>query len=125
MLLNTPTRNAGWQAPDFTLPDPDGNLFSRKDLMGENGLLVAFICNHCPYVQAIADRLAEDARTLKAEGIHVVAIMSNDYTLVSSDAPPNMKRFAVQHGFAFPYLVDEDQGVGQVPGFAGIAKSFH
>ncbi|MEM6454328.1 MAG: thioredoxin family protein [Acidobacteriota bacterium] len=84
--------------------------------MGENGLLIAFICNHCPYVQAIAERLAADAKTLQAEGINVLAVMSNDYRNVPSDAPPNMKRFAEQHGFTFPYLIDEDQSVGRVYG---------
>ncbi|MBB6429918.1 thioredoxin family protein [Algisphaera agarilytica] len=116
MLLNTPARDTAQQATDFTLPDPDGNLHSLKDLMGANGLLIAFICNHCPYVQAIADRLAEDAKTLKAEGVNTVAIMSNDYSYVPSDAPPFMKRFAEQHGFDFPYLVDQDQSIGQAYG---------
>lgn len=116
MLLNTPTRDTAQQASDFTLPDPDGKLFSLKDLMGENGLLVAFICNHCPYVQAVADRLAEDARSLKAIGVNTVAIMSNDFTYVPADAPPQMKRFAEQHGFDFPYLVDQEQNVGRAYG---------
>ncbi len=128
MLLNTPTVKNGLKAPDFDLNDPDGNSYSLKELMGKNGLLVAFICNHCPYVQAIADRLAEDARTLKAEGINVVAIMSNDYNDVPTDSPPHMKRFAAQHGFDFPYLVDEDQSVGQAygavctPDFFGFSR---
>jgi len=116
MLLNTPSADTGWQAPEFSLPDPDGNLHSLKDSMGKNGLLIAFICNHCPYVQTIAERLAEDTKYLKAEGIHTVAIMSNDFHLVPADSPPNMKAFAKQHGFDFPYLVDEDQRVGQAYG---------
>ena len=81
--------------------------------MGENGLLIAFLCNHCPYVQAIADRLTEDTTELASFGVNTVAIMSNDYQLVPSDSPANMKTFAAQHGWPFPYLIDEDQSVGQ------------
>ncbi|MCG8461805.1 MAG: thioredoxin family protein [Holophagales bacterium] len=129
MLLSTPTRTIAWQAPDFSLPDPDGDLFSLEDLMGENGLLVAFICNHCPYVQAIVDRFAADAETLQSEGIGVVAVMSNDYRYLEADSPPNMKRFAEDHGFSFPYLVDEDQSVGKsfgavcTPDFFGFDRA--
>ena len=113
MLLETPNVELGWQAAPFSLADPDGKSFSLGDVQGENGLLVAFICNHCPYVQAIADRLAEDARALQADDIGVVGINSNDYRYVPDDSPPMMKRFAEQHGFSFPYLVDEDQSVGK------------
>lgn len=116
MLLDTPLCDFGWSAPDFSLPDPDGQLFTMQELMGEHGLLVAFICNHCPYVKAIADRLAGDARTLQAEGINVVGVMSNDFVYMPEDAPPRMKAFAARHGFPFPYLVDEDQGVGRAYG---------
>ncbi|MEL6872108.1 MAG: thioredoxin family protein, partial [Pseudomonadota bacterium] len=88
----------------------------RDDAMGENGLVVAFICNHCPYVKAIADRLADDAKALQADGIGLVAINSNDPKIVPDDAPPNMIRFAEQHGFAFPYLIDADQKVAEAYG---------
>ena len=87
-----------------------------SDTLTEKGLLIAFICNHCPYVQAIADRLADDTRELQANGIGVLAVMSNDYTRVASDSPENMAKFAAQHGFPFPYLVDEDQSVGKTYG---------
>ena len=113
MLLTTPDIQTGWQAHPFELCDPDGKLYRLDELMGDNGLLVAFICNHCPYVQKIADRLAADAKTLQSEGINVVAINSNDYNRVPADSPPMMKKFAAQHGFSFPYLVDEDQSVGR------------
>ena len=73
MLLDTPLCDFGWNAPDFRLPDPDGTVFTMREQMGAHGLVVAFICNHCPYVKAIAHRLAEDARTLQAEGINMVA----------------------------------------------------
>lgn len=116
MLLDTPVCDFGWQAPDFTLKDPSGTAHSMQGALTEKGLLIAFICNHCPYVQAIADRLAGDAQTLIDHGIGVLAVMSNDYTRVASDSPDNMAKFAAQHGFSFPYLVDEDQTVGQAYG---------
>lgn len=75
--------------------------------------MIAFICNHCPYVQRIADRLAADTQLLMNEGVNVLAIMSNDYRYVEADSPANMQRFAAKHQFAFPYLVDEDQSVGK------------
>ena len=112
MLLNTPDCQVGQQAPAFTLSDLDGNVYSLESLMGEKGLLVAFICNHCPYVQAVIDRFVADAKLLQIDGVNAVAVMSNDYRYVSADSPANMKKFARQHGFTFPYLVDEDQSVG-------------
>ncbi len=116
MLLHTPLCDFGWKAPEFTLKDPDGNPYTMSEHLGEKGLLVAFICNHCPYVKAIASRLASDVKQLQSEGINVLAVMSNDYNHVRTDAPPYMKRFAQEHGFTFPYLVDEDQSVGKAYG---------
>ena len=113
MLLDTPICDFGWNAPNFTLSDPNGEETTMSEQFGDKGLLIAFICNHCPYVKAIADRFAEDAKTLQREGINVLAIMSNDYRLVPEDSPENMKAFSAQHGFTFPYLVDEDQSVGK------------
>ncbi|AZG73817.1 thioredoxin family protein [Shewanella livingstonensis] len=113
MLLDTPICDFGWKAPDFTLKTPNGDAFTMSEHLGEKGLLIMFICNHCPYVKAIATRLAEDTKQLMAEGINVLAVMSNDYHQVDSDSPENMLRFAEQHGFTFPYLVDEGQHVGQ------------
>ena len=129
MLLDTPLCDFGWLAPDFTLLDPDGHAFTLSRHLGDKGLLIMFICNHCPYVQAIASRLATDTRVLIDEGIQVAAVMSNDYRSVPSDSPANMKRFAAQHDFAFPYLVDEDQTVGRAfgavctPDFFGFNKN--
>lgn len=126
MLLDTPICDFGWKAPDFTLKDPDGASFTMSEQLGDKGLLIAFICNHCPYVQAIAERLAEDTALLKAEGINTLAVMSNDYRYVQTDSPPYMKRFAEQYGFGFPYLVDEGQSVGKAyqavctPDFFGL-----
>ena len=126
MLLDTPLCDFGWKAPDFTLKDPDGNSFTMSDHLGDKGLLIAFICNHCPYVVAIAERLAKDTAELMDEGINVLAVMSNDYTYVSADSPENMKKFSAMNGFNFPYLVDETQEVGKAyeaictPDFFGL-----
>lgn len=113
MLLDTPLCDFGWQAPDFTLKDADGKSFTMSEQLGEKGLLIMFICNHCPYVKRIAERLTADMQLLIGEGVNVLAIMSNDYQMVESDSPENMKLFAEKHGFTFPYLVDENQTVGQ------------
>ncbi len=128
MLLDTPICDFGWKAPDFTLKDPNGISFTMSDHLGEKGLLIAFICNHCPYVLAIAERLAQDTSEIMDEGINVLAVMSNDHTFVPADNPENMKKFATHHGFKFPYLVDETQEVGKTygavctPDFFGLNK---
>jgi len=128
MLVNTPKVSLGWKASEFTLPDPDGNMHSLNDMRGENGLLIAFICNHCPYVVAVGQRFSDDARILQSEGINVVAINSNDFTKYTADSPDKMKPFAQQYGFTFPYLVDEDQSVARnydavcTPDFFGFNK---
>lgn len=113
MLLDTPICDFGWKAPDFTLQDAYGKSFTMREHLGDKGLLILFICNHCPYVKRIGKRLAEDTKLLMAEGINVLAIMSNDYRLKPEDSPENMKKFAKQFGFTFPYLVDEEQSVGR------------
>lgn len=129
MLLDTPICDFGWKAPEFTLKDPDGNSFTMSEHLSVKGLLIAFICNHCPYVQRIAERLTEDTNELMQSGINVLAVMSNDYTYVPDDNPENMKRFAQQHGFRFPYLVDETQEAGRAygavctPDFFGLNKN--
>lgn len=112
MLLDTPICEFGWKARQFSLSDPTGKIHSMRDSMGENGLLIAFICNHCPYVKAIIERFVADARQLQSQGIGVLAIMSNDYGTVRADSPEEMRLFAIRHGFTFPYLVDEYQNVG-------------
>lgn len=116
MLLDTPICDFGWKAPNFTLADPTGKIFTMSEHLGDKGLLVAFICNHCPYVQRIGERMASDTTALMAEGINVLAVMSNDYRAVPSDAPDQMTAFAAHYGFKFPYLVDEDQAVGKAWG---------
>jgi peroxiredoxin len=116
MAVNTPICDFGWKAPEFTLKDPDGRAFTLSQCVGDRGVLIAFICNHCPYVQAIAERLVVDARELQSEGINVLAIMSNDYSTYTTDSPADMKVFAAKYGFTFPYLVDEDQSVARAYG---------
>lgn len=116
MLLDTPVCDFGWQAPAFELTDAIGTPFTLDDVRGDKGLLIAFICNHCPYVKAIIARLVADAKTLQAEGLGVVAIMPNDYRSYPDDAPQLMMQFAAEHGFTFPYLVDEDQSVARAYG---------
>jgi len=116
MLLESKICDFGWPAPDFELATPDGTIHTRDSIMGPGGMLVAFICNHCPYVIAVIDRLAQDMKTLEAEGIGCVAIMSNDYRAVPADAPDRMTAFAAVHGLDAPYLVDETQAVGRAYG---------
>ena len=113
MLLETPQVDLDWQAPSFDLADANGKTYSLDKLMGEKGLVVAFICNHCPYVIAIIERFVQDSIVLKEQGINTVAIMSNDYKYVSEDSPENMLRFAKKHNFNFPYLIDQDQSVAK------------
>lgn len=106
----------GWKAPDFSLPATDGNIYALKDLRGPNGTLIVFICNHCPYVKAVVDRLNRDARDLRALGVGVAAICSNDADAYPEDSFANMKRFAEASGFPFPYLHDESQEVARAYG---------
>lgn len=113
MAAETPICNFGWKAPPFTLPGVDGKTYSLDDLRGENGTLVMFICNHCPYVKAVIDRVVRDAKELEAYGINTVAISSNDAIHYPDDSFDNMKRFAKEHGFPFPYLYDESQEVAR------------
>ncbi len=116
MLLDTPVCDFGWKAPDFTLSDPSGASVTMSDQIGPGGLLIAFVCNHCPYVIAVAERLAQDCAVLAAEGVPTLAVMSNDYKSYAADSPPEMARFAAKHGWSFPYLVDENQSVGKAYG---------
>src|SRR5215470_2235765 len=96
-------------ATEFTLPATDGRTYALADVKGEKGTVIVFICNHCPYVKAVIDRMVADARTLQAEGIGFAAICSNDADGYPQDSFPNMQRFAKAHGFSFPYLHDESQ----------------
>ena len=106
----------GTRAPAFRLPDFDGAMHAVEDFDDSPALLVAFICNHCPYVRAVADRIVRDVRDLRKRGIGVVAVMPNDYVRYPDDTPEQMKRFAKEHGFSFAYVVDETQVVARAYG---------
>lgn len=115
-LEHTPVCDFGWKAPDFSLPDPAGRLWSLGQCAGPRGVLVMFLSNHCPYVQAVLDRIVRDTAELSTLGIGSVAIMSNDVASYPSDGPVHMAELARQRGFGFPYLYDEDQSVARAYG---------
>ncbi len=129
--LTTPQVTIGWKAEEFTLKSVDGKNYSLKHVRGEKGLVVMFICNHCPFVRAIADKLAADMKLLQNEGVGVVAINSNDAEEYPEDSFDNMKVFAQSHGFTFPYLYDETQetarayGAVCTPDFFGFDANLH
>ena len=110
--LETPVCDFGQPMVDFELPGVDGNVWTPEDSRGEAGLLVMFICNHCPYVKAIRERIVRDTRELQQYGINSVAIMANDPTAYEEDSFENMQRVATEFDFPFPYLLDESQQVG-------------
>jgi len=112
----TPICDFGWRAPDFALPDPSGRVWTLQQCRGDKGTLVMFICNHCPYVQAVIDRVARDCRELAGYGVGSVAIMSNDVGAYPQDGPTHMARWARELDFPFPYLYDEDQSVARAYG---------
>ena len=114
--LQTPVCDFGRPAPDFALPGVDGKVWTLDACRGPNGLLVMFICNHCPYVKAVLDRIVRDTRELRDHGIHSVAIMSNDPTDYPEDSFENMRKVAAERDFPFPYLLDESQAVAQAYG---------
>ncbi len=114
--LETPVCNFGWRAVDFALPGIDGKHYSIADARGANGLLVMFICNHCPYVKAVRERLVRDFRELQGLGIGSIAIMSNDPADYPEDSFENMKRVAQEFRFPFPYVMDETQGIARAYG---------
>src|SRR5882757_9522645 len=105
-LVQNPICEFGWKAKDFTLPGTDGKTYRLDDVRGRAGTLVVFICNHCPYVRAVIDRLVEEANALAALGIGVIAIMPNDVKLSPGDSFDAMKLFAKEHDFTFPYALD-------------------
>jgi len=114
--LETPVCDFGRPAPDFALPNVDGRVWTRDDCKGPNGLLVMFICNHCPYVKAVRERIVRDCRELATLGVGSVAIMSNDPTEYPEDSPENMRRVAEEFDFPFPYILDETQQVAKAYG---------
>jgi peroxiredoxin len=116
MAVETPVCDFGQPAIDFALPGVDGRTWTLADCAGEKGLLVMFICNHCPYVKAVRERLIREARTLASLGIGVVAINANDATAYPEDSFSAMQATAAEYGYPFPYLYDESQEVAHAYG---------
>ena len=112
----TTSPRLGWKALEFALTGVDGKTWTLADARGPKGTLVAFICNHCPYVRAVIGRLVEEAKALEALGIGTVAIMPNDTVAYPADSFDNMKAFAREHSFGFPYLIDAIQEVARAYG---------
>jgi len=128
-LTQTPVCDFGQKAIDFALPGIEGQTWTLEKCRGPNGLLVMFICNHCPYVKAVQQRIVRDARELQEYGIGTVAIMSNDPTDYPEDSFDNMKTVAERFGYPFPYLLDETQQIAKAygavctPDFFGYNKN--
>lgn len=114
--LTTPVCNFGWQARAFNLRGTDGRYYDLDAVRGPNGLLVMFICNHCPYVKAVIDRIVRDSLALREYGVGSVAIMSNDPADYPEDSFDNMQRVARDKAFPFPYLLDDTQAVARAYG---------
>ena len=112
-------------AVSFRLPATDGRTYSLDDVAGKNGTVIVFICNHCPYVKAVIDRMAADARTLIAEGVGFAAICANDAESYPEDSFDNMRRFAKAHDLPFPYLHAADQGRGLLLRHRGQEEQYH
>ena len=114
--LETPVCDFGWKAVDFDLPGVDGRRHTPASARGPNGLLVMFICNHCPYVKAVRERIIRDVRDLAPHGIGAIAVMSNDPADYPEDSFENMKRVADQFRYPFPYVLDGTQEVAKAYG---------
>ena len=116
VALETPICNFGWKAPDFNLKGIDDKNYNFSDIKGENGTLVMFICNHCPYVKSVIGRIVEDCQILQEQGIGIIAIMSNDVNdpkYGHEDSFENMIKFSKSNQFSFPYVYDESQETGR------------
>jgi peroxiredoxin len=116
MAATTPVCDFGWKAPELDLPGTDGRRHTLASARGPNGVLVMFICNHCPYVKATLDRIVRDCRALAEHGIGSIAIMSNDPTEYPEDSFDNMVRVAKANDFPFPYVLDATQEVARAYG---------
>jgi peroxiredoxin len=113
-----PLIDFGWRAPDFHLADTRGRVWSLKELRGASGLVLVFMCNHCPYVQAIADKLVREGKALRDLGFGMAGICSNDVGLSPADGFQEMGAFSRQHHLPFPYLHDVSQSVARAYGAA-------
>ena len=130
MALETPVCTFGW-TPDetFLLPGIDGRSWSFDHVRGARGTLVMFLCNHCPYVKAVIGRIVRDVAQLQGMGMGAIAIMSNDTSAYPEDSFDNMKAFAADNRFTFPYVLDADQAVARhwgavcTPDFFGFGAS--
>jgi peroxiredoxin len=114
--LNPPVCDFGWKAPHFKLLGVDGKYWTLDDIRGPNGTLVMFICNHCPYVKAIRERLVSDLLELKSLGVNAIAISSNDTVNYPDDSYENMQMMAKEFNFSFPYVLDDTQQVAKAYG---------
>ena len=129
MAAETPICNFGEPAKPFELEGTDGRTYTLEDVRGPRGLVVMFICNHCPYVKAVLDRIIRDAKDLKDHGIGTVAIMANDTEAYPDDSFENMKRLAEEKRLPFPYLIDRTQEVARAydavctPDFFGYSRN--
>tara|TARA_Y100001936_G_C16068297_1_gene668778 strand:- start:1037 stop:1600 length:564 start_codon:yes stop_codon:yes gene_type:complete len=114
--LETPKCEIGWKAKNFNLLGVDGRYYDLDTIRGENGLLIMFICNHCPYVKAIIDRIVRDTTELLQYGINTIAIMSNDPTDYPEDSFDNMALISKKFDFSFPYVLDKSQQIAKTYG---------
>jgi len=115
-LTKTPICDFGKKADYFELKSIDNKIISLNDVKGENGTLIMFICNHCPYVLAVIKNVVEDCKDLENDGIKSLAIMSNDPKRYEEDSFDNMVKFSKNHNFNFPYVIDETQQVAKTYG---------
>ena len=113
VLTKTPICNFGQKANTFSLKGTDGKIHKLEDHLGKNGLLIMFICNHCPYVKAVIKDIVNDCKLMEKEGLKSIAIMSNDTKNYPEDSFENMIAFSKKHGFTFPYLIDETQEIAK------------
>ena len=129
MAISTPICNFGEKSHDFKRKCTENKLISLNDVKGANGYLIMFICNHCPYVKAVIKFLVADSKYLESIGIKSAAIMSNDTKNYPEDSFENMKKFAKENNFSFPYLYDESQEIAKkysavcTPDFFGYNKN--
>ena len=128
-LTKTPICNFGEKAKDFNLLSTENKKVSLDEVKGENGTLIMFICNHCPYVKAVIKEIVQDVKFLESQGIKSTAIMSNDVKNYPEDSFENMISFTKLHNFSFPYLIDDTQKIATeygavcTPDFFGYNKS--
>jgi len=131
MPVNASNDDLGWKGPNFNLKNIDNHYYSLSELKGKNGTVVCFLCNHCPYVVAIANRLSFEAKELQKINVNTIAIMSNDVIQYPQDSFENMKDFAKKYNFDFPYLYDENQKTAKdykavcTPDFYGFNKTMY